>query len=560
MSNNPLAASIHRGESSAAGYDAYNRGTYTDAHGHQRMHPLGADVSVSQLTIREVQKLQALPGNHADRLFAVGAYQMIPKTLNEAVEKLRLDIEQKFSPEIQEHIFSNYLIIDKRPAVHAYITGAAGSSLSHAQTALAAEWASLGDPGHNGASRYPPPNHASISLAQTAAALHQMRAGYQEDIAKGLSPQQAWKAVTAFEGPRLPHVDYNAAVGHVTMASARQPGVLEFGASWTRGGEARRDADSRSSDADEASIRRAPAEAAWSRVRETRDKPATPTDKAPVHREWLAPRTAPAGASPDTDTAGAVTPARGQTPSTLEIGWNRAGLPAPDGRGQAPLLDAAGIVRAQADASSHRARQGERSVTPGGRSPEGARQAVTAGHDGQAQDHRPQAQQVVRSQMALGAQAGLLQRGDRGFAVRRLQIELNERIRAEHGHTLHVDGRFGVATERAVRHFQRERSLVADGIVGTHTRHALSEQAHPHVRQQPEQGHALASVGSTHEMFEHLHTAIATGNRRGITEVAQAHGRTDAGRAWLQQGQTDRQQPAAQSPQQQVLSRAILQP
>lgn len=96
-------------------------------------------MDVSQLTIQEVQRLQALPSSDPDRLFAVGAYQLIPKTPTGAVEKLRLDVDQKLSPQIQEHIFSNYLIVDKRPAVHAYITGAAGSSLVHAQTALAAK-------------------------------------------------------------------------------------------------------------------------------------------------------------------------------------------------------------------------------------------------------------------------------------------------------------------------------------------------------------------------------------------------------------------------------------
>jgi peptidoglycan hydrolase-like protein with peptidoglycan-binding domain len=58
----------------------------------------------------------------------------------------------------------------------------------------------------------------------------------------------------------------------------------------------------------------------------------------------------------------------------------------------------------------------------------------------------------------------VLERGDRGAAVRRVQRAL---------HLTPADGVFGRVTELAVKRFQREKGLAADGIVGPITRRAL---------------------------------------------------------------------------------------
>ena len=58
---------------------------------------------------------------------------------------------------------------------------------------------------------------------------------------------------------------------------------------------------------------------------------------------------------------------------------------------------------------------------------------------------------------------GTLSRGSTGTGVEALQRALN----------IDADGRFGAATERAVRAFQREQGLADDGIVGPATRVAL---------------------------------------------------------------------------------------
>jgi peptidoglycan hydrolase-like protein with peptidoglycan-binding domain len=75
----------------------------------------------------------------------------------------------------------------------------------------------------------------------------------------------------------------------------------------------------------------------------------------------------------------------------------------------------------------------------------------------------------------------LLRRGSSGTAVRQLQEALKEA-----GHDPGpVDGEFGPATEAAVRAFQQEKEIAADGVVGDITWLNLDEDAvfsHPVVR------------------------------------------------------------------------------
>jgi peptidoglycan hydrolase-like protein with peptidoglycan-binding domain len=55
-----------------------------------------------------------------------------------------------------------------------------------------------------------------------------------------------------------------------------------------------------------------------------------------------------------------------------------------------------------------------------------------------------------------------LKKGSTGQAVRELQLALN----ALGYNTGAVDGQFGAQTESAVKHFQQDRGLTVDGIVG----------------------------------------------------------------------------------------------
>jgi hypothetical protein len=195
--SNPLLELMRQGESGAAGYNAYNRGTYVGSDGKEHIRGADRAIDFSQLTLGQVQDLQHLGRRDPDRLFAVGKYQIIPTTMDGGARTLGLDRDQRFTPELQDRIFSEYLIVGKRPAVHDYIVGKEGASLHDAQKALAMEWASFGDPDKGGRSYYGGANRASITLAQSSEALTQMRAEYQASIGKGMSPQDAWKMATS---------------------------------------------------------------------------------------------------------------------------------------------------------------------------------------------------------------------------------------------------------------------------------------------------------------------------------------------------------------------------
>jgi putative chitinase len=105
--------------------------------------------------------------------------------------------------------------------------------------------------------------------------------------------------------------------------------------------------------------------------------------------------------------------------------------------------------------------------------------------------------QPARTAAAAGADAlddGVLRKGERGESVRELQEMLRAKgIRDEHGRELRADADYGSRTVDAVKQFQRNQGLLADGIAGPATlgklralgqsqeRRAplMSDQAHP---------------------------------------------------------------------------------
>ncbi|MFW9348789.1 XVIPCD domain-containing protein [Xanthomonas perforans] len=197
--SSPLADLIQRGESGRTNYNAYNRGTYIGADGREHIRGSTGPVDFSSMTVGDVMDAQALPRGDQERLFAVGRYQVIPSTMNDAVNKLDLERSEAFTPKVQDQVFSDYLITHKKSAVRNYITDAPGSSLDGAQTALAQEWASIADP-DTGKSYYDKPggsNHASITSAEAENALNAMRQSYRQAIESGVAPEQAWKQINS---------------------------------------------------------------------------------------------------------------------------------------------------------------------------------------------------------------------------------------------------------------------------------------------------------------------------------------------------------------------------
>ncbi|MGL6290078.1 MAG: XVIPCD domain-containing protein [Silanimonas sp.] len=179
--------------SGEGGYNSYNRGVAGDSGGRE--------IDFSQMTVGEIMRRQDLPRNDPQRLFAVGKFQIIPGTMEETVRALGIDRNARFTPELQERMFHDYLIDEKRPAVRAFITAPDGQGTpalqQRAQIALAQEFASVADP-RTGRSYYDGDsagNASSITARQSAEALAAMRAEYRAAIARGESPAEAWQGL-----------------------------------------------------------------------------------------------------------------------------------------------------------------------------------------------------------------------------------------------------------------------------------------------------------------------------------------------------------------------------
>lgn len=208
---NLLGNLISRGE---GGYNSYNRGTHNG-----QIVPAGADCDFSLITLEELTRRQSLPLGDPAKVFAVGKYQIIPTTMRGAFENLHLDANERYTPEVQEKIFADYLIKSKRHPIYDYIVRKEGSSLHAAQKAASQEWASIDDPDTPGKpygdyARHG--NRSTIRAASIAGALDGMRDAYQAATRQGGSESDAWRLVTG----QLPDV-------------RKEHTVRQHAASWT---------------------------------------------------------------------------------------------------------------------------------------------------------------------------------------------------------------------------------------------------------------------------------------------------------------------------------------
>jgi hypothetical protein len=187
----PLGELIASKESGKMGYGAFNRGGAGDAFGKTMNFP--------KMPLANIVALQSRPRRDPERLFAVGRYQMIPSTMKDAIARLSVNTSQNFDAKLQEFLFRNYLIDVKRPLIKKFITAASpgNTDLFKAQVALALEFASVARPdtglSHYGGSGH---NRALISAAQTSLALTAEHAAYAANRSAGMTPDQAWTALS----------------------------------------------------------------------------------------------------------------------------------------------------------------------------------------------------------------------------------------------------------------------------------------------------------------------------------------------------------------------------
>lgn len=167
----PLLKFIYSRE---GGYDSYNRGVAGDSPGP---YPGGG---LSRFSIAQIMELQK-----QEKVFAVGAPQFIPVTLAEVVEVSGVDVNRKFTPEVQDILAVWLLVGKKRPALAAYLLGKS-DDLSKAQTDLAMEWASIPLPNGFG---YYDKDKAGNKASQTVLAVQSALKGGRSALLQGQTQQ-----------------------------------------------------------------------------------------------------------------------------------------------------------------------------------------------------------------------------------------------------------------------------------------------------------------------------------------------------------------------------------
>ncbi|EKS9840582.1 mannosyl-glycoprotein endo-beta-N-acetylglucosamidase [Burkholderia cepacia] len=131
---------------------------------------------------------QVMAAQRAGQFNAAGRYQIIGSTLAEAARGLKLNGSEMFDRKLQDRIFEQYLVRNKRRAIADYVEGRS-DDLRGALRAASREWASVADP-DTGRSYYAGKgnNRASITAAEMAAALRNTRATFQPPAALVAQP------------------------------------------------------------------------------------------------------------------------------------------------------------------------------------------------------------------------------------------------------------------------------------------------------------------------------------------------------------------------------------
>ncbi|PRF07116.1 mannosyl-glycoprotein endo-beta-N-acetylglucosamidase [Burkholderia multivorans] len=134
---------------------------------------------------------QVMAAQRAQKFNAAGRYQIIKDTLAEAVRSMGLKGDEKFDRDMQDRIFEQYLVNNKRRAISDYLSGKS-EQLGEAIYATAKEWASVAVPKgmktesgriSDGTMTFydkSGKNKASITEAQMRLAMQNSRALYQQ--------------------------------------------------------------------------------------------------------------------------------------------------------------------------------------------------------------------------------------------------------------------------------------------------------------------------------------------------------------------------------------------
>ncbi|MCG1056183.1 hypothetical protein KQH49_15175 [Mycetohabitans sp. B5] len=183
LANSAFGKLIARGEGD---YNSVNRGA--------RWSYKAGTENLGGMTVAQVMAQQL-----SARFNAAGRYQITGPTLGEAFIAMELTGAEKFDRALQDHIFGEYLVKEKRPAIADYIAGRSDDLLA-ALLESSKEWASVANPNKpptpdspKGVSYHDKKgkNKATISATEMKTALRNTRATYAVQLAPLDTPNKA---------------------------------------------------------------------------------------------------------------------------------------------------------------------------------------------------------------------------------------------------------------------------------------------------------------------------------------------------------------------------------
>jgi hypothetical protein len=133
------------------------------------------------MTIGDIKGYQKIKDpNNVNRLFAVGAYQLTPDTIDKAMKDAGFNDNTVFSEDVQDRMGLALILGSKRPKLAAYIKGES-DDINSAMLEFAKEFASIPDP-NTGKSYYKKGNKAKHTVAETKQILQKARENYASGI------------------------------------------------------------------------------------------------------------------------------------------------------------------------------------------------------------------------------------------------------------------------------------------------------------------------------------------------------------------------------------------
>ena len=164
-------------------YTSSNRGTIgDDIIGTQLNGTTRGGKLLTEMTIGEIKRYQKIKDpNNVNRLFAVGAYQLTPDTIDKAMKDAGFNDNTVFSEDVQDRMGLALILGTKRPRLAAYIKGSS-DDINAAMLEFSQEFASVPNP-VTGKSYYATKgNKAKHTVAETKQILQKARENYASGI------------------------------------------------------------------------------------------------------------------------------------------------------------------------------------------------------------------------------------------------------------------------------------------------------------------------------------------------------------------------------------------